>query len=343
MIKNAMMSLAVVGALGTAVAAQAETTLYGSVRLAVEWVDNGVAGDPGKDSWNVADQASRLGVRGSEDLGSGLSAIYQYEFGVNAAGSSDNNPFKQRLSWVGLKGGFGAATLGRQYTVTYNAYGQYTDVFNGNITNPYSEASNTQRQSNQLIYTSPDLKGFSFASSVTANGQAAQGTDSGKNNVDQYQVGFMYSNDSLSAGIALADIRSDFDQGYEYWGIGGSYTLGDFVLSALYEDHFSLQDQAKADGFDYKGYGLVAGYNIGNNTVRAGWGRVDPSGRDANGQKLQNQDMWQFGLEHRFSKRTLVWAEYTDSEIAADGYLGAGAKLGSDSDHLMSVGMRHDF
>ncbi len=339
--KKSMIALAVAGALAASAAAQAETTLYGSARLGTEYVTTDVEGAP--NYWDIADQGSRLGVRGSEDLGGGLSAIYQYEFGVNAAGQEPNqtSPLRQRLSWVGLKGGFGAVTIGRQYTPMYNAVGQYTDVFNGNITNPYSDSSNNSRQSNQLIYTSPDLRGLSLAGSVMADGPENQVTGNQKNNIDQYQLAAIYNNGPVSVGVGGGQVKSDFSLGYSFWGIGGSLTLGDFVVSASYEDRIDV------DGVnvpEYAGYGLVGGYNFGNNTVRAGWGRLDPD--DDNG---NNQDMWQLGFEHRLSKRTLMWVEYTDSEIInSDQQLYGGEvvplnKIGSDADTLLSIGLRHDF
>ncbi len=134
--KKSTTALAITAALGISTVAQADTTLYGSARVSVDWnkpnYNSRVANtffDGGKDNQNlqVVDDTSRLGVEGSEDLGSGVSAIYQFEFGVDVPGG-DNYFISNRPRWVGLKGDFGALTLGTQYTPFYNLIG-YMDNF----------------------------------------------------------------------------------------------------------------------------------------------------------------------------------------------------------------------
>jgi predicted porin len=72
-------------------------------------------------NWDVFNNSSRLGVRGEEDLGGGLSAIYQYEFGVDVTEGGNFN--SNRPKWVGLKGSsWGAVTLGTQWTPYYNVH-----------------------------------------------------------------------------------------------------------------------------------------------------------------------------------------------------------------------------
>ena len=86
--KKSTLALALGAALGVSAVSQADTILYGSARVSVDWVNPDIDnhdlgpffGIDNKDYWEVFDNASRLGVKGSEDLGAGLSAIYQYEF-----------------------------------------------------------------------------------------------------------------------------------------------------------------------------------------------------------------------------------------------------------------------
>jgi len=109
-----------VAALGVALAAPAfadssNVVLYGRVHTAVEHTSlNNSQPGQGIKMQNVA---SRLGVKGAEDLGGGLSAIFAYEFAVEsdgdvAAGASGITG--SRHAYVGLKGGFGTFTLGQQ-------------------------------------------------------------------------------------------------------------------------------------------------------------------------------------------------------------------------------------
>jgi len=338
---KSMLALAVLGALA-ATAAQAETTLYGSARAGVEYTQG--KGDSDLSSWDVANQASRLGVKGSEDLGGGLSAIYQYEFGVKIDGSSDGSPFSQRLSFVGLKGGFGSVTIGRQYRPAYLYVSQYTDIFNGNITNPYSLTSENQRVSDALAYVTPDFSGFSGAAAVIMNGNGQNSkypsASSNREDIDAFEMGLGYSNGGLNIGLsysyqpdggaAVASVDNVFGAKFNHYGIGGSYTIGGFTGGFSYE----YTDFDKSELGNIQGYGVVLGYDVtANDTVRATWGRFDWD-------KVYNDSMdtWGVGFEHRLSKRTMAYVEYVDSDQPY--YVGS---FDDEGGKYFTVGMRHDF
>ncbi len=167
--------------------------------------------------WN---NSSRLGVRGSEDLGSGISAIYQYEFGVNVPGQNDQGSSEyfnsNRPRWVGLKGDFGALTLGTQFTPYYNVIG-YTDTFNssktfdqdyylrGNKTlgNPvlFQKGIAQLRRGSSVVYTTPNWNGLSAQGMVVMNGTP------GANNVDQWEANLTYANGPWFVGGAFLQDR----------------------------------------------------------------------------------------------------------------------------------------
>jgi predicted porin len=111
---------------------------------------------------------SRMGFRGAEDLGNGLSANYVLELGtkidtgeIDTAGTIFN-----RQAFVGLKNAaIGALTVGRQYTPYYVTLGSIADPFGtsyaGNIKNLFPTAGNNTRTSNTVLYTSPNMHGVS--------------------------------------------------------------------------------------------------------------------------------------------------------------------------------------
>ncbi|MCK7574739.1 MAG: porin [Chromatiales bacterium] len=112
-------------------------------------------------------------MRGEEDLGGGLSAIYQYEFGVDITegGNFNNN----RPKWVGLKGtNWGSITAGTQWTPYYNVMG-IADIFNSSkvFTNSSIYLGNTfgTRMDNSLIYSTPNWSGFGAQVMLVLNGQ----------------------------------------------------------------------------------------------------------------------------------------------------------------------------
>ncbi|MFK7088586.1 porin [Chromobacterium violaceum] len=90
-------------------AAFADVTIYGKIKGGVEYVDNGTTKQT-----NIDDLGSRIGFKGSEDLGNGLKTIWQVESGFDIDGSNRQNKgtFASRESFIGLQSGFGTVRLG---------------------------------------------------------------------------------------------------------------------------------------------------------------------------------------------------------------------------------------
>jgi len=125
--KSKMMMLSFALALPMAVQAQAPTqvTLYGTIDTAIDYVNNIYDMGTGEKNSSVhfttltASVPSHWGLRGSEDLGSGLSAIFALESGFNPGTGVSNQGERLfgRQAWVGLKGDWGQVAFGRQYTM----------------------------------------------------------------------------------------------------------------------------------------------------------------------------------------------------------------------------------
>lgn len=245
--KKSALALAVAAALGVS-AAQAEsrvTTLYGSARVSVDWnktsIDNDVAEVFNIDNnpfWEVFNNASRLGVIGAEDLGSGWSAFYQYEFGVNVTGSSKSGQDywdqSNRPRLVGLKSDFGALSLGTQYTPFYNVLG-YTDTFNdsktfgndyflgsttGNNANNiygipivYSKGIGAIRRGKSVVYSTPNWDGLSAQGMLVMDGHPP-GTNNTTNRspdaIDSWEANLTYKNGPWFLGGAYLNDRAQY-------------------------------------------------------------------------------------------------------------------------------------
>lgn len=135
----------------TAGAAQAETTLYGSIRYEYQNINtysnmsayqkgSGEAGYrfTGSSLSNLLDAGSRIGVRGSEDLGNNNSLIYNLEWKFNGMeanqpGTSDGKGFKTHIAYMGITGDWGTFKAGRQDNPFEAMITDYavTDNFNG--------------------------------------------------------------------------------------------------------------------------------------------------------------------------------------------------------------------
>jgi predicted porin len=181
-----LIALAVAGAC-VAPAAMAQTanpvTLYGRIYATFETVQ--ATGGTGADvpSRNrVSDQSSYLGVKGTEDLGGGLRAVFQLESSFHpdandAAGAAST--WANRNSGVGLAGAWGTVIMGRwdtPYKVTTIAVDPYGDLTIGDITNAMSgsgirgvQGQFDRRDQNVVQYWSPRWAGVEFRASYSAN------------------------------------------------------------------------------------------------------------------------------------------------------------------------------
>ena len=354
--KKSALALAVATALvGFGPAAYADTTLYGSARVSVDYVDENTNRDVGDfvsglfdgDGYlDIVNNASRLGVRGEEDLGGGLSAIYQYECGVDVTEGGNLN--SNRPKWVGLKGGFGSITAGTQWTPYYNVIG-IGDIFNSSrVFGNYIYLGNTfaTRMDNSLVYTTPNLSGFSAQAMLVMNGSCNPAKDADfcrsaadnklpsnfSDTVDMWNIGLSYKNGPFFAGATYVALEGpdlgplaptpDGDQ----WGVALGYNSGPFAVTLAYEDG----DVNTLFPDDSKNYYLTGQYTFGPNIIRASYGHVDP---DSDAVGVDKIDNYAVGYQYNFSKRTRLWVEYVGR--TSDSAYGDG--------NAVSIGTRHDF
>jgi len=180
----------------------------------------GFSGSQGFKGWslnrgpnmNGSSRANRLGVKGSEDLGNGLKAIYQIELGINMANQNENvadnnDGITYRNTFVGLAGDWGTALIGRHDTPLKISTGKL-DLFSDTMAD-YNGTIGFQdiRADNAIAYISPSWSGFQLAAAlVPAGGATAFGA---------YNI----NSDSIGEGYSLAAI----------------YSNGPFYASAAYE------------------------------------------------------------------------------------------------------------
>ena len=179
-----LLAAAVAAAVVAAPAAFAESTVYGKMHTSVDMIDYETSNE---DNWEMNSRASRLGFKGSEDLGNGLKAIYQIELQVNSGGGSDgqgSDSFLSRSSrntFIGLAGDWGTFLVGRHDTpakMAFYAAGNERlgdSVIDLNIGNNLNGTAATNapigvfheyRADNAIAYVSPNFSGFTFAAAI---------------------------------------------------------------------------------------------------------------------------------------------------------------------------------
>ncbi|MCG9107483.1 porin [Laribacter hongkongensis] len=188
-------------------AAMADVVIYGEAGAALENTKTTIDGNPnGLGSTNgsvtkVENYNSKIGFKGTEDLGNGLKAIWQVEQKIGIDGTGDNK-WATRDSFVGLTGDFGTVQLGRLSNFQniysnldpwkseggWNAMSWAKNTGNGPI---LSAAAFQSRLNNAIAYTSPDLSGFQARVLYSAAGESRNKADGGTQGV--YELGLRYA------------------------------------------------------------------------------------------------------------------------------------------------------
>ena len=304
-----LLTIAIAAAMVAPMAASADTTLYGRINNSVVHTDV----DDGDDTWDVEDNASRLGVKGSEDLGNGLKAVYQLEWHVETADGHGTGPASMpnnRLGYVGLAGGFGTVAVGRQWTPYYKTVDK-TDIFQLPRTNDVYLGET--RVGDALAYVSPNFNGLTASVALVISENEL---DMGDDNVDIYNISLDYANGPFSVGASYLGFEDASDR--TLWGIAGKYKADNFAIIAQYED-------VDTDVGDDDAWAIAAEAYFGNNTVRVKYGETDSDVEEII-----------LGVHHSFSKRTRIFAEYDMTENdPSDAF-------DRDTDRF-GVGIRHDF
>jgi predicted porin len=365
--KNTLAALLLV-AFAASAHAQSGVTIYGLADMGLVQENGGKNGSVTKVSSGIG-ATSRLGFRGTEDLGGGLSAIYTLEAGIFMDTGAIDSPGSifNRQSFVGLKSKeMGTVTLGRQYTPMYNALSQVADPFGagyaGSAKNLMPSAGADTRTSNTVVYATPVINGLGadFAYSL---GEQAGSSKAGR----QVGASLIYSNGPLNARLAYNNRNND--TAATVTTVAVNNTSGRNVLFAANYD-FPV---AKA----YFAYGVDKGmnssplpnstnpYNAAVGFVPASTGSTDstdlligataPVGAAGtlmasyirkNDKTGFNQDADQvaLGYSYALSKRTSTYVAYAriKNKSGAAYTVGNAAEVGSGN-KAFNIGLRHAF
>jgi predicted porin len=324
--KKSLLALAVLSVFAGAASAQSSVTIYGSLDQAVTRGNGGTAANAGANGTSKAwilkqSNGSRLGFRGNEDMGGGLSAQFQIEHRFTPDDGLANATFWNGRSYVQLSSATaGRVYLGRDYSPAFwpavktdpfgwDGVGQLGTPMWGN----YLTTSGV-RVNNTVGYKSPNMSGLTVQAAVGL-GEAATSRANGFN--VEYSAGPIYAGlgyEKLAKGPAATD-------GNMVVNLGFTYDLG-FVKPMLY---FA---SAKTGGGTVTNKFISLGVSapIGGGTLKAAYGRLDPAGGNNTQSKLG------LGFDYALSKRTNLYAD-----------VGFGREDGMTNNTAYAVGVKHTF
>jgi predicted porin len=229
--------------------AQNSVTLYGVIDEGLDYTNN-VGGSHSYEMQSGVIQGSRWGLKGSEDLGGGLKAVFQLEngFNLNNGNLGQGKRMFGRQAFVGLSSAdFGTVTLGRQYDALVDYLAPLTA--NGNwggslFQHPYDNdnTGNTFRVDNTIKFASRDYAGFQFgatysfsnATNFASNRQYSIGTSYTHGGL-QLAAAFLQANkpgSSVTGGVA-DDVNFPADR-LRIFGAGINYAFGPATVGFVY-------------------------------------------------------------------------------------------------------------
>ncbi|WP_019139569.1 porin [Noviherbaspirillum massiliense] len=335
--KKSLLALAVFGAFAGAASAQTNVTIYGLVDAGIRRTDSDINGK----AWELASgmqSGSRLGFKGTEDLGGGLSAIFALEngFTVDNGGLDQGGRLFGRQAWVGLNGGFGTVKLGRQYTPIFTVLDSLDPFSTGIIGGDAGALAVFEtygiRMDNTINYSMPNVGGFSGQVAYGFGEVAGRFSDARNMGAS---VG--YANGPLNVAAAyhrqdrLATSSDPTTEG-KTWLVGATYDLGVVKGHVAYADNRGEAATSTRSRDGMIGVSVPVG---GVGTVLASYTRHDDREGSA------DASFWGVGYTHSLSKRTNLYTSY--SRVNNDAGSNRGFVTAGDDVNWFNVGIRHIF
>ncbi|MCE1241053.1 MAG: porin [Azonexaceae bacterium] len=313
----------------------------------------------GKDGMHTIDNGmnlpSRLGFKGTEDLGNGLKALFVLEYNIapdqnsgigDAASRTRFTGTQARQQYIGLSSPYGTVVAGRLQTTGFDFACTYSPVAGGafNVTDRMRATTVLNcgtggRRDNALAYISPTWGGVSFAVN-----HARVTEEAGTTNVDDayanlasvsytheaLKLGAVYSKVSMRNTPAADDIRE--------YGLGGTYDFGVLKAFAMYQNQ-----KVSGQSSDAKWALGVAVPFLAKNTVKLAYGqnRIKSGG-------LSDADAQAYSVVYNYdlSKRTQLYAGWTHVSNERNGTTAFAGDyvVGNDANgDLVSFGVTHKF
>lgn len=354
--KKKIFAATMLAAFAGSASAQSSVSIYGIVDAAFVAESGGAAGSLKKLSSGVG-SGSRLGFKGTEDLGGGLSALFVLENGFNA----DTGTMGQgglmfgRQAYVGLSGGFGTATFGRQYTpqfLTVLAADPFGTGSAGNAPNILPLTGSGSRMDNTFKYVTPNFNG------VTGEVAYGFGEVAGDNSAArQLGVALAYARGPLVVRLGhhnrnndTATVKNTADGKNTL--LAASYDFGIAKAHLAYGANKGTNSGTLRNATNPYGSAIAPTPSTDSNdvllgvTVPFGTNRLMASYIRKNDKTAFNQDADQLALGYFYglSKRTDLYAVYARiNNKNGAGYTVGGAIEPGSGDKALNLGIRHMF
>ena len=377
-----LLALAVAGAFAApvAMADTSNVTIYGTINMSVDSVDGGTLQAGGSNAnaasaerrTRISSNNSNLGFKGTEDLGNGLSAIWQFESAISfdqqvridQAASDTGGAVGSRNTFAGFSSKtLGALTFGNQESPMKTSINKL-DVF-GNTIADYRTLIGTQvRMASSVLYASPNFSGFDAKLGYSARNEGGNDATAGSVANPSYWSGNLtYANGPIFAAVAhevekgVTSATANTKQSTNRAGFGYNFGVAKLGLGWNTTKLNDTSGAAVATNTKVNSWLLSGAYNIGKTTLKGQY--VRSSDTKGNATSSEGAKQWTLGADYSLSKRTNLYALYTVLKNNSNstralggnaGVLGAGSGVatvsaaGTGQDpKAISVGFVHSF
>lgn len=337
--KKTFFAIAAIVAGSAPAIAQTNVQIYGIVDAGISRSDNGVLKNTTLDSG--IQSGSRIGFRGTEDLGGGLAAVFTLENGFSAdtGNLGQGGRLFGRQAFVGLNSNFGSLKFGRQYNPIRSVV-DAIDPFNLGLAGNASFVFNVygDRTDNTVNYSTPNLGGFTGQVAYSL-GEVAGSSSRGRS----LGASVGYARGPMLLSLAYHDqnlvTATSADNGNAKTALlGGTYDFG-FAKAHLAHAWNEASNAAGADTLDSRDLLVGVTLPFGPHTILGSYIRRSDElvgTRDAN--------LFAIGYTYALSKRTNFYTSYgrVSNDPTATVNLGSAVTAGNDPS-VFNVGVRHRF
>lgn len=382
--KKSLIALAVLGAFATAAQAQTNVQIGGRIQAAVKSYKVGDTARVAKNELRIDDdETSRFWLRGTEDLGGGLKALFYIENRFNtdqrqSTGLAAGAGLADGDTYLGLSGNFGQVTVGKHTfmesqgnAVQYGATGTQalpsSNIASKAILN-FVDATgagnrtgiDTGRTVNSIQYVTPNFSGFRGTIGFSTNPAGVEGTIGAPagNSYSSGQAYFLAGNytngpiylnaaywkHTLEGNPAATAATGDRDQ----IRLSGSYVFPFGLKAGLQYDRAAIDSTIAGGERKRNAWQIPVSYQFGASTILASYTKAgDITGENNSGAKL-----WSLGYDYALSKRTNVgvfFAKLNNDANASYQFDGAGdSRNGSllvagESARIIQLSVKHSF
>jgi len=333
-----IIALAVAGLVSGAAFAQTNVTIYGIADMSYVYASDSYNSntDSIHKMYSGGQSGSRLGFKGTEDLGNGLAANFRLEQGINMddGGAGQNGSLYSRWATVGLSGkSWGEVQFGRRDTLSDELIGGFDVTGRNTVAQASPIMKDVGRWDNMAAYISPVWSGFQLKAAVSTNAADNTTTTGGSNYKSELDATDIVG--ATSSDLTKTNVRA--------YGLSTTYVNGGLKLGAQY-DYYDPQDVGNSDFDSANQWTLVASYDFKFVNIGVEYGEINYGANSAGGfynnkdGGLDQRKQYTIGAMFPITPRARVAVQYAHGEDQ----FRSSANLGDQTQHMWGVSAFYD-